>query len=338
MGNNPTIKDAIKEAFMEWEREHAYPPEIHFKRSHLPPSGWEYVGPDDVLQISIYTTASTTGLTLALRQLTSDGREHYMLESLDGVQTSTLTTKRFKLAEGWLIGACVSNLGGGLADQVCWISMALQRGVVDSTAPHTMLQQGYVSNLISVSWPPTYSRGPAPTIVQPGMVLIASQTLAAPAASVVFSTIPQTYTHLLLTIDGATTDAALFGQLGIQFNGDTGANYDYESFSVTGSASGANPQFAQTKLSSVILSGLTATANTSGSGVVWMMNYKNSAFFKNSRTNYDRFETLGTTTTYGTGQISGLWRNTAAITSITLFDQSGGNLGTGSSFTLYGIL
>ena len=162
MGNNPSIKDAMLQAMREWEKDHAFPPAIHFKQFHIPPSGWEYLGPDDHLQINIFTTATTTGLTLALRQLLPDGRVHYQQESLDGVATSTLTTKLFKLSEGWLIGAVVSNLGGGLADQVCWVSMALQRNFKSGTVPHTILQQGYVSNLIAISWPPSFSRGPAP--------------------------------------------------------------------------------------------------------------------------------------------------------------------------------
>lgn len=215
MGNNPSIKDAMLQAMREWEKDHAFPPAIHFKQFHIPPSGWEYLGPDDHLQINIFTTATTTGLTLALRQLLPDGRVHYQQESLDGVATSTLTTQIFKLSEGWLIGAVVSNLGGGLADQVCWVSMALQRNFKSGTVPHTILQQGYVSNLISISWPPSFVRGPAPPPGVPTLsqfnskqgTLTLQSVGGVNAIKVCLFTLPATLVLSNLAVDVKTADA-----------------------------------------------------------------------------------------------------------------------------------
>lgn len=136
-------------------------PEVGFKHERVPPPPAAYVTKDDFLAVSVYTTSSTTGLKLAYRFLDSAGHTHYGSESLDGASTSTLTTKIFPLTEGWLLGLTVSNLGGGLADQVCFVLAALQRSGQASTAPHTVLAQGYVSNLFSVDWPPVYVRGPA---------------------------------------------------------------------------------------------------------------------------------------------------------------------------------
>lgn len=337
MGNPNLTKDLIKQAIKEWEEQHAYPPEIHFNRHRLPPSGWEYIGPDDHLQVTVFTTAATTGLTLALRSLDAKGHVHYQVENVDTASLSTVVTTRFKMAEGWLIGATVSNIGGGLADQVCFVVLALQRTFKSGTAPHTILQQGYVTNVISVSWPPVFARGPAPSSSGGAMNQIAAQTLSSPAASVTFGSIPQTFNHLLLTVHGAVSDAALFALLGLQFNGDTGNNYDEQDITGASAVVSASAQSAATSIKSGGLPGSTASANVGGSMVVWINGYSGTTKFKTTRSNAERFETLGTTSTYFTQQLSGQWRNTAAITSITLIDQAGGNFMANSSFILYGL-
>jgi hypothetical protein len=60
------------------------------------------------------------------------------------------------------------------------------------------------------------------------------------------------------------------------------------------------------------------------------MNYSNTTTFK---TMLNRSNVPST----GTGATVGLWRNTAAISSLTITSESG-NLQSGSTFTLYGIL
>ena len=136
-------------------------PEVSFRHDRVPPPAFTYVTKDDYLAVSVYTTAATTGLKLSYRYLDTGGHVHHGTESLDGASTSTLTTKIFSLSEGYLLGLAISNLGGGLADQVCWVVAGLQRSGQASTAPHTILAQGYVSNIISVNWPPSLARGPA---------------------------------------------------------------------------------------------------------------------------------------------------------------------------------
>ena len=136
-------------------------PEVGFKHERVPPPPMAYLTKDDWLAVSVYTTSSTTGLKLAYRFLDSAGQVHYGSESLDGASTSTLTKKVFGLTEGFLLGLSISNLGGGLADAVCFVAAALQRGNQATAPPHTVLTQGYVTNLFSVVWPPTMPRGPA---------------------------------------------------------------------------------------------------------------------------------------------------------------------------------
>lgn len=162
MGNQLLTANVLRQILKETREEYADPPEVHFKRHHIGPDSSQYVGPDDWLQVNVYTLQETTGLTLAMRYLDPEGRVHYASQSLDGIPTSTLTRRMFRLTEGWLLGVCVSALGGGLDDAVCWVSFGLQQSGNLGTPMHTLLAQEFVSNLVSVEWPPVYTRGPAP--------------------------------------------------------------------------------------------------------------------------------------------------------------------------------
>lgn len=206
----PTFTMAqVQQMILEAQEQWAWPPEVHFKRHRVPPPPGAYIGPDDHLQVSIFTTASTTNLVLNYRYLHSDGSMQYASENLDGVSLSTLTTKIFKLCEGWLMGLSVSNLGGGLADQTCYVIVGLQAHGRTSTPPHTILAQGYVSNLFTVDWPPSYVRGPAPVgngdIYRSVVTLTAAQILTlfatpvqiapAPGANLIINPFAQTLTY-----------------------------------------------------------------------------------------------------------------------------------------------
>lgn len=336
MPTDPNLKDAIKQAMKEYEESYAWPPDIHFARHRVPPSGWEYIGPDDHLQVSVFTTVATSGLTLALRTLDAKGHVHYQVENVDTSSLSTVVTTRFKMAEGWLIGAVVSNIGGGIADQACFVVMALQRTFKSGTAPHTILQQGYVTNVISVSWPPVFARGPAPSSNTGGLVQIAQTILAAPAASVTFSSIPGTYSGLRVLANGRLSDAALQNAVAVQFNGDTGANYDIEFIRALGNATLSFGSAGQTSAFVGSFPANTASANAAGQFSADFVSYAATTFYKLYVSNNGAFDTVGTTTTYYSLQAAGMWRNTAAITSMTFIDQAGGNFATGTSFTLYG--
>lgn len=336
MPTDPTLKDAIKQAMKEYEESYAWPPDVHFARHRVPPAGWEYIGPDDHLQVSVFTTVATSGLTLAMRFLDAKGHVHYQLENVDTSTLNTVVTTRFKMAEGWLIGAVVSNIGGGLADQACFVVMALQRTFKSGTAPHTILQQGYVTNVISVSWPPVFARGPAPSTSGGGLVQIAQTILAAPAASVTFSSIPGIYSALLLLAVCRASDAATQENVLLQVNGDTGANYDFSNVQGAGNTTSAVSSAAQTNSFVGRMSANTATANTLGQLAIQFVNYAGTGINKSWVSNYGCVNVQGTIAGYVSGQAFSHWRNTGPITQITLFDQGGGNFVAPSTFTLYG--
>ncbi len=78
----------------------------------------------------------------------------------------------------------------------------------------------------------------------------------------------------------------------------------------------------------------TGLANSAGTGVIDIPNYSGSTFFKNVVARASQND--GAANTLLNDTFTGLWVNTAAITSIVIGIDGGGNFITGSTFTLYG--
>ena len=155
------------------------------------------------------------------------------------------------------------------------------------------------------------------------------------AASVTFSSIPATYTHL--QIRGIMKQAATsvdIEYLLANFNSDTGANYTYHNIRSTGAAVTVGSGTALTTMAISVASPSSHSSylNMFGAVVIDILDYANTNKYKTVRT-------LGGMDGNGSGNInfnSDLWRSTAAINSITLNSQSF-NLSQYSSFALYGI-
>jgi len=152
---------------------------------------------------------------------------------------------------------------------------------------------------------------------------ISSITLGASVSSITFSSIPQTYTDLILVYSGTSS----ITNLPIRFNSDTGSNYSYTR--AFGDGSGASSDRESNLSYGVYAIGSSqktlATAH--------IMNYSNTATYK----------TLlgrgGYTSSGYASMFCSMWRSTAAITSITLLGStSSNNFSSGSTFDLYGIL
>jgi len=154
---------------------------------------------------------------------------------------------------------------------------------------------------------------------------LAAVTLSSTATSITFAGIPTGYKHLQLRttiLNNAT------GGINIQYNSDTGSNYTYHQLYGIGSSSAlSNAGTSQT-------SGYIAYNNAAGSyptvAVVDILDYQNTNKYKTHRS-------LAGTDVNGSGGaltfFSGLWLNTAAISSITLL----GTFQTYSSIALYGV-
>ena len=162
--------------------------------------------------------------------------------------------------------------------------------------------------------------------------LIASNTLSSSAASVTFSSIPSTYTDLVLSVCARTNDTGP-ENLQIYFNTDTATNYSTTYLQ----GNGASATSARYTSQSVIqnpntVEGTTYTSNTFGSIEIYIPSYTAS---QNKPVSLSGASENNATTAY-INNGAGLWRNTAAITQIVI-DQSGANFVSVSSFFLYGI-
>jgi len=144
-------------------------------------------------------------------------------------------------------------------------------------------------------------------------------------ASVTFSSISGTYTDLVLVISGRTDTAR---NLSMQYNSDTGSNYSATRMSGTGTSADSTRFTSQT---SIPLDGYAYPTNTAGqhNAIVNIMNYANTT---TNKTSIERVNNASG----GTEAFVGLWRNTAAITSVTINVVSG-TWSSGATLTLYGI-
>ena len=156
-------------------------------------------------------------------------------------------------------------------------------------------------------------------------VALDTQTLTSTAATVIFSSIPQGYTDLVLISRPLVTSSAY--DLVVRFNGDTASNYSNTILSGTGS-SAISAKLSNQTIMYLDYYGVIDTTQTNR--IINIMNYSNSTTYK---TVLSRANNAGS----GTDAIVGLWRNTAAITSLVLIAQTGGTFAAGSTFSLYGI-
>jgi hypothetical protein len=166
-----------------------------------------------------------------------------------------------------------------------------------------------------------------PTTYEP----IATQTLSSATSSVTFSAIASTYTDLIVVCNNLFV-ASGTPNLRVQFNSDTGANY-----SVTVLEDFQNTVYSRRQSS---ITGIdygyynyiypTSTSTAPNSAIIQIMNYSNTTTNKTAIARVNN--------TYS-GPITGvgLWRNTSAITSVTVTNSSYVNFTVGSIFTLYGI-
>lgn len=156
---------------------------------------------------------------------------------------------------------------------------------------------------------------------------IATQTLGSTATSVTFSSIPQTYTNLVLVTSAINTGGAT--DLFLTINSDTGTNYSYTWITGTGSAASsgristnANMRMAYYGIPGSVFGSIITTH---------IPQYTNTTTFKSVLMRAGNANTGG-----GTDAIIGLWRNTSAINTLQI-RASTGSFGIGSTFTLYGI-
>ncbi len=146
------------------------------------------------------------------------------------------------------------------------------------------------------------------------------------AATMSFTSIPATYTDLVVKISGRAGDAS--GQF-LTFNGNS-SNYSYRT--ILGDGSSASSGNSSGSRIFLINGSNGFTSNTFGNAEIYIPNYA-SANYKS--VSIDSVNENNASTAY-VQLIAGLWSNTAAITTVTLTPEVGSYLQYSTAY-LYGI-
>jgi len=169
-----------------------------------------------------------------------------------------------------------------------------------------------------------------------GLVLIGSNTFAGSTSTFTFSSIAGTYSALMLIAVLRSTISATGGNVGIRFNGDTGNNYIRQVQNLVNTTTSGAAAVSQSSMASFAIPG-----NTAPSGAFGRAEFKAPGYALT--VNQKR---IGGLSSYRVGNAVGNlgsehseneWLNTAAITSLTIFETGGNNFADGSTVWLYGL-
>jgi hypothetical protein len=166
-------------------------------------------------------------------------------------------------------------------------------------------------------------------------IQIASVTVGSGgAANIDFTSIPSTYTDLVVKVSSRSTNAAVndSDSLNLQFNGDTGSNYSRRTLFGDGGATGSSSA-TTTSMRIAFTDTNGNTSNTFGNAEIYIPNYAGGT--QKSVSSDGVVEGNVAQFIYASLNAS-LWTNTSAITSIKLLIPSY-NFVQHSTATLYGI-
>lgn len=148
---------------------------------------------------------------------------------------------------------------------------------------------------------------------------IATQTLTSATTSISFTSIPATYTDVVMVLAGIYTAT---NYVNVRVNNDNGSNYSFTYLRGDGTSATSGRNSNQSFGFGVTESPENATFN--------FQNYSNTTtnktvLFRSGRTNNDTRANVG------------LWRSTVAINRIDLHHDSANGFNTGTVVTIYGI-
>lgn len=160
--------------------------------------------------------------------------------------------------------------------------------------------------------------------------LISTTVLSTATASVTFNSIPaNTYKHLQLRVVGSLSTATN-NQMLIRFNGDSGTNYAWHSLTGDGAAVASTAGATQSAIQAGIVG---YNANTFSGSIIDILDYSSTAKNTTVRSLHGVYVSGGL---IRAGIHSGVWLNTAAVSSIVVSDNNA-SFASGSRFSLYGI-
>jgi len=156
------------------------------------------------------------------------------------------------------------------------------------------------------------------------------------SATVSLTSIPSTYKHLQVRYLSRCDRNDVSDSLGLRFNSDSGTNYTRHILYGNNGTAAALANTGETLIRAGNQSALNAPANAFGAGVWDILDYTSTNKYKTVRVLCGMEDNQAAESEVRLS--SGLWLNTAAITSITFLAQAGSaNFVQYTQFALYGV-
>ena len=168
------------------------------------------------------------------------------------------------------------------------------------------------------------------------MKLIQAVTVGAGgAANISFTSIPQTYTDLVVLLSCRTdaTNSYFVEQLYLRFNNDSNNNYAWRELGSDGASAFSGLNTSDNRIYCDFAPCATATSNTFSNSSIYITNYTAATF---KPVSVDRVSENNNTTTYN-GILTGVWNSNSAITSISIIPNQGFTLQQYTNAYLYGV-
>jgi hypothetical protein len=167
---------------------------------------------------------------------------------------------------------------------------------------------------------------------QVGFQLISTTLISSTTSSVTFSAIPATFKHLQIRVVGRYTSVATLSNLTLRFNGDTGANYGYQSMrGQSTTISSAAPGAYQTYLLTGDMPASQASSSGFGTSFIDVIDYANTSKITTTKT------FGGNGATQDVFAFNGTWNSTAIVSSILVNDaNTSASFAAGTRISLYG--
>jgi hypothetical protein len=153
------------------------------------------------------------------------------------------------------------------------------------------------------------------------------------AANIEFTSIPGTYTDILVKVSLKSDTASASDNCRLRFNNDSASNYTSRRLYGTGSAAASDSPAGTSLSANIVCTAASGQTNTFNNGEIYIPNYAGSTA---KSVSMDGVQERNNTESYMAIH-AGLWSQTNAITSILLFPELGTEWDQHSTATLYGI-
>lgn len=246
--------------------------------------------------------------------------------SMTSTSATTITVNTGLFAAGDTVQ--ITNLGSG----VCTITAGT--ATVNTSASLALAQYESGTLDFTSSSAAIFIKGAGAAASSGGMTLITTTTFDNSVSTYTYSSLGS-YKHLLITIHNLTrNNASSIDNVLIRFNSDTGSNYRAQGYGLNNGTFGDINSGGGTSnyLFYRNLAPSGATGTDKGNGSAWIYDYSGSGIKQHigwSRANIPASAAYAYT-------VNGVWNDTNAITSVTVFTESTNNFNTGT-LRLYGV-